>query len=315
MPIKRDVIVIGASAGGVEALEQVVRTLPVDLPAAVFVVMHVPPRSVSLLPRILSKAALLPAFHAQDGDTIEPGRIFVAPPDYHLVVERGHVHLGSGPKEQHSRPCINVTFRTAAAAYGERVAGVLLTGELDDGTAGLWEIERRGGVTVVQNPEEAAFPSMPLSALREMEVDHTVSLADIGPLLGKLATNGVGSSVKTEDEGEEGLGMDSQLTDLTCPECRGTIWEIKRGNAKDYRCRVGHTYSAKSMLAEHVATQEKTLYSALVALEEGASLMRRLADDFDPELATRLRYAAAEREEQAKTIRGLFKHPLAFEIG
>ena len=119
---------------------------------------------------------------------------------------------------------------------------------------------------------------MPLSALREVEVDHTVSLAEIGPLLGRLAKDGTRGPGKVEDSGEEGLGMDSQLTDLTCPECRGTIWEIKRGNARDYRCRVGHAYSAKSMLAEHLTTQEKALYAAIVALEEGASLLGRLAD-------------------------------------
>ncbi len=187
MAVKRDLIVLGASAGGVEALTKVCRALPADLPAAVFVVLHVPARTTSMLPSILSRAGRLRAAHATDGEPIEQGRIYIAPPDHHMAIERDHVHLTCGPKEQHHRPCINVTFRSAAAAYRERVAGVVLSGELNDGTAGLWEIDRRGGATIVQHPEEAAFPSMPLSALRELEVDYTVLLADMGPLLAQLA--------------------------------------------------------------------------------------------------------------------------------
>jgi two-component system chemotaxis response regulator CheB len=315
MASRHDVIVIGASAGGVEALQELVRSLPADLPAAVFVVLHVPARVKSFLPEILGRAAKLVVQHARDGALIEYGHIYVAPPDCHLVIERDHMHLTSGPKEQHHRPSINVTLRTAAAAYGDRVVGVVLSGELDDGTAGLWEIERRGGVTIVQNPEEASFPSMPLSALREVEVDHTVSLAEMGPLLSFLAKEESLEPLGIERGEFEGKKMDPQLTDLTCPECRGTIWEISRGNSKDYRCRVGHTYSAKSMLATHFATQEKTLYAAVVALEEGASLARRLADQFDPEFAERLRAEANDRETQADTIRQLLKHRNSFDIG
>lgn len=314
MASRHDVIVIGASAGGVEALQDLARHLPADLPAAVFVVLHISARSRSFLPEILARAGPLLARHAEDAAIIEYGQIYVAPPDYHLVIERDHMHLTSGPKEQHHRPSINVTFRTAAAAYGDRVVGVLLSGELDDGTAGLWEIDRRGGVTIVQNPEEAPFPSMPLSALREIEVDHTVSLAEMGPLISFLAKEESLEPLGIERGEFEGKKMDPQLTDLTCPECRGTIWEIERGNSKDYRCRVGHTYSAKSMLVSHFATQEKTLYAAMVALEEGASLARRLADQFDPEFAERLRAEAHDREAQAEAIRELLTHRKSFDI-
>ena len=164
----RDIIVVGASAGGVEVLRQLVSQFAADLPAAVFLVTHLNPRTRSYLPQILARESLLPVEHPEDGAPIEHGRIYVAPPDYHLVIEQGHLHLGLGPKEQHQRPCINVTFRSAAQAYGDRVAGVVLTGTLDDGTAGLWEVKRRGGVAIVQSPEEALFPSMPLSALVRM---------------------------------------------------------------------------------------------------------------------------------------------------
>jgi hypothetical protein len=175
-----------------------------------------------MLPEILTRAGSLTAAHANDRESIDHGRIYLAPPNHHLVIEHGYMHLSSGPKEQHHRPAINVMFRSAALAYGERVIGVLLSGELDGGTAGLWEIERRGGATIVQNPEEATFPTMPLSALRELEVHHIVSAAAIGPLLtllsagnGQRAATGAFARQSTIEE----LG---RLTDITCPECRGT---------------------------------------------------------------------------------------------
>lgn len=314
MPLRRDVIVIGASAGGVEPLQEMVRRLPADLPAAILITVHIAPRMKSFLPEILTKAGRLPAEHARDGAAIENGRIYLAPPDHHLIIEHDHVHLTCGPKEQHHRPCINVMFRSAALAYGERVIGVVLSGELDDGTAGLWEIERRNGITVVQNPEEAAFPSMPLSALREIEVDHTSSAAEMGALLYRLSGDGQPGTLERPHFDDEGEKVGAQLTDLTCPECRGTIWEVQRGNSKDYRCRVGHTYSAKNMLAGHFAAQEKALYAAIVALEEGASLANRLADQFDPGFAERLRAEAGERQNQAETIREVLKQRLSFEI-
>ena len=220
------------------------------------------------------------------------------------------MHLSLGPKEQHHRPCINVTFRSAALAYGNRVTGVVLTGELDDGTAGLWEIKRRGGIAVVQNPEEATFSSMPLSALREVEADYTVSIREMGDLLTRLAA-GKGEQKRTAVEGTE---MTPKLTDLTCPDCRGTIWEIPRGNGREYRCRVGHTLSPKSMLAEHFAAQEKALYAAVVALEEGASLAQALADQFDPEVRERLQEEARQRELQAETLRTVLKERFSFSL-
>lgn len=304
-----DIIVIGASAGGVEALQHIVSCLPADLPAAVFVVLHLYPRSESLLPEILSRAGQLPAVHPRDGDRIEKGRIFVAPPDHHLVLEKDHVHVRLGPKEQHQRPCINVTFRSAAGAYAQRVLGVVLTGQLDDGTAGLWEIKRRGGVAVAQHPEEAAFPSMPLNAVRDVEVDYTVRLAEIGPLISRLVNQDL---TESNSMGEQ--DMPAIVTDLTCPDCRGTIWEIPRGRFTEYRCRVGHLFSPQSMLAEQFASQEKLLYGAIVALEEGASLAERLADQLGPETRERLRDEARERREQAGIVQGVLQSRRAFSL-
>ncbi len=213
----RDIVMVGSSAGGVEALQRLACQFPKDFPAAVFVVVHLPPRTRSFLPDILSKVAVLPAAHPEDGESIQHGRIYIAPPDRHLVIERDHVHLSLGPREQHHRPCINVTFRSAAGSCGERVTGVILTGELDDGTAGLWEVKRRGGITVVQNPEEADFPSMPLNALREAGADYIVRLAETGPLLCRLAA-GEGKPSKKFEVTE----MEPELTDMTCPDCRGS---------------------------------------------------------------------------------------------
>jgi len=307
---KHDIIAIGASAGGVEALQQIVCALPGSLPAAVFVVLHLYPRSESLLPQILSRAGPLPAVHPSDGERIERGIIYVAPPDNHLLIEREHVHIDSGPKEQHQRPAINVTFRSAAQSYGQRVVGVVLTGALDDGTAGLWEIKRRGGIAVVQNPEEASFPSMPLSAIREVEVDHTVAVAQIGSLLARLADQDSSSTGPNGDQNE----MSPIVTDLTCPDCRGTIWETQRGRLTEYRCRVGHVFSPKSMLTEQFAAQEKLLYSAVVSLEEGASLAERLAEQFGPGLRRRLLEEAQERREQADTVRHVLTSRRAFSL-
>ncbi len=306
----QNIFVVGASAGGVEALQQLVSQLPAGFPGSLFVVLHIPPRSTSFLPELLTRAGKLPAVHPANGVRIEPGHIYVAPPDYHLIVERNHVHLSMGPKEQHHRPCVNVLFRSAALAYKERVAAIVLTGELDDGTAGLWEVKRHGGLAIVQNPEEAAFPSMPLSALREVEANHIVRLADMGSLLVQLA-----SEEKIEQQIEvEFASMEPQLTDLTCPDCRGTIWVTQKGKGKEFRCRVGHKFSLKSMLSEQFASQEKLLYGAIVSLQEGASLAMLLADEFDPPLSDRLRGEAREREMQAETLRRVLKERSSFSL-
>ena len=293
-----------------EALQSLVHGLPPDLPASVFVVLHVAPRSRSFLPEILTDAGPLPAFHPDDGAPIEHGRIYVARPDQHLFIEPGHVHLSFGPKEQHQRPCVNVSFRSAAAAYNDRVIGVVLTGQLDDGASGMWEIKRRGGLAIVQHPEEAAFPSMPLSVLRDIEVDYTVRLGEMGPLLARLSKEESGESAPVHRRQE----MQPRITDLTCPECRGTIWETPRGNGVEYRCRVGHSYSPRTMLAEHFAAQERTMWAAIVAMEEGAALAQRLEQHLDPELRDKLRHEARQRQDQAAALRRVLSERDAFAV-
>ncbi|MHB8597769.1 MAG: chemotaxis protein CheB [Ktedonobacteraceae bacterium] len=203
---EHDIIVIGASAGGVEALITLTATLPPNLQAAVFIVLHIPAQSPSMLPDILNRAGSLKVVSATDNAKIEYGHIYVAPPDFHLLVESEHIRVVSGPRENRHRPAIDPLFRSAASAYGSRVMGVILTGSLDDGTAGLQAIKRCGGLAIVQDPQDALFPSMPLSALANVQVDYTLPLAQIGPLLGNLShesTSAEGAIAVDEDMKKE----------------------------------------------------------------------------------------------------------------
>ena len=289
----RDVIVIGASAGGVEALRELVRGLPADLPAAVFVVLHVSPHGESMLPQLLSRAGPLPATHpkAGDGERFRHGHIYVAPPDHHMVLDDGHVRVVKSAKENRHRPAVDPLFRSAARFHGRHVIGVILTGALDDGTAGLAAVERQGGATVVQDPEDALFPSMPRNALRHVDADHTAPLAAIPALLVRLAGEQVEDEkvaaphplvVETrmttmerpEPEDVQKLGRTSFFT---CPECHGTLWEIDDERLLRYRCHVGHALTAESLEADQAEALEATLWAAVRAFEERAQLSDRMA--------------------------------------
>ncbi len=288
-----DIVVIGASAGGVEALLAVVRELPRDLPAALFVVLHIPPDGGSVLPRILSHAGLLPAVHPEDGDPIERGMIYVAPPDNHLLIERGRVRVVRGPRENRCRPAVDPLFRSAARAYGPRVVGVVLSGMLDDGAAGLAAIHARGGIGVVQDPEDALFPGMPTSAIRYNDPTYVLPVAEIGSLLARLVHESARDAEK--DVVPEVMGKETELAEFDmgainepdklgkpsgfgCPECGGVLWEIQEGLLPRYRCRVGHAYSAENLLSEQSVHLEAALWAAMRGLEEKAALVRRLAD-------------------------------------
>jgi two-component system, chemotaxis family, protein-glutamate methylesterase/glutaminase len=290
----QDIIVIGASAGGVEALRVLTRAMPRDLPAAVFAVLHIGQR-VSILPEILTASGALPAIHPKDGQKVEHGTIYVAPSDHHLLIEDGHIHLSHGPKENRSRPAINPLFRSAALAYGPRVAGVILTGLLDDGVSGLWEIKRRGGVALVQDPEEAVYPSMPQEAIAHVSVDHVARLAEMPELFLKLSTT---ESVPVEGEMQD---TNRTVSDITCPDCRGTLWQEQKGSIVDYRCRVGHAYSALGMADHHREAQEKALWAAAVALEEGAAIDERLA----PQLGSWYKGQAKKKRQQAAILKNM----------
>lgn len=281
-----DILLLGASAGGVQALSDLVAQFPSDLPAAVFVVIHISPSGSSAMPAILSRAGALTAAHPQDGEPIVPGRIYVAPPDHHLVIEPGRVRLSKGPTENGHRPAVDVLFRTAAQIYRERSVGVVLTGNLDDGTAGLATLKKLGGTAIVQDPEEADYPGMPRSALRAVEVDHVLPLLEIGPLLDRLARKPVEAPVYAPEQGDGDMkdklewGDDREkgefASGLTCPECGGALFEHSQIGIVHFRCRTGHAYSPESLLAEQGNALEASLWAAVRALEENAALARRM---------------------------------------
>jgi two-component system, chemotaxis family, protein-glutamate methylesterase/glutaminase len=299
-----DILVIGASAGGVEALEQVVSGLRPDFPAALFVTLHLPARSVSRLPEILSRRGPLPASHPPNGSPIRHSHIYVAPPDQHLLVHEGHIRLSQGPRENRQRPAVNVLFRSAALTYGPRVIGVVLTGALDDGASGLWEIKQRGGRAIVQDPTEARFPDMPRNAMDTVPVDYVVSLRELAPLLTELA----GQPVVSLEKKKKGESMKSVLrTDLTCPECRGPISESHQGSMSEFRCRIGHRFSPETFLAAHAETRERALWAAVVALEEGADVARALAAHSASGVQRRLEQEAGHNTNAAGKIRELLR--------
>jgi two-component system chemotaxis response regulator CheB len=285
-----DIVVIGASAGGVDALTRLVKALPSDLPAALFVTVHFPAYEVSVLPSILTRAGSLPAKHPQDTEVIERGQIYVAPPDYHLLVQQNYICLSRGPRENGHRPAINTLFRSASQAYRERVVGVMLSGALDDGTAGLAVIKSRGGLAIVQDPNEALFDGMPRSAIENVAVDHILTLTDIASLLIEKANNPIEEEETMPDNIEteaEIVAQDKAALErgerpgtpapLTCPDCGGVLWELHNSNLIRFRCHVGHVYSADTLLAEQSDDVERALWSAVRALEEKAALARRMA--------------------------------------
>lgn len=295
-----DMIVVGASAGGVEAISQLVSNLPADLPAAIFVVLHIPAQSPSLLPNILNRViekrqpnSPLRAVHPQDGEKIKNGRIYVAPPDRHLIVKDGYIRLARGPRENNHRPAVDPLFRTAARTYGRRVVGVVLSGTLDDGTAGLLAIKQRGGVAIVQNPQEALYAGMPNSAIENVEVDYILPLSEMASVLVELAEQPV--AIEGEDPVSRDMEMEADMAELElgamqnperpgtpspfgCPDCGGVLWELDEERLVRFRCRIGHAYSSNSLLAAQSEALEEALWNALRALEEKAALTQRLAE-------------------------------------
>lgn len=322
-----DIIVLGASTGGVEALSRLVAELPKDLPAAVFVVLHIPRHGKSHLPEILSRVGRLPAVHPRDGAAIAHGRIYIAPPDFHLLVMPGRVRVVRGPTENRHRPAVDTLFRSAARAYGARVTGVVLTGALDDGTAGLRAIKRHGGMAIVQDPADAMIPSMPESALEFVSVDYCLPLTGIAPRLIQLAHEEArqqgGTQMPTPDESEveiselravpsEKMGELGKPSIYTCPECNGPLWEIQDGDLVRYRCRVGHAFTSESLLAGQSEEVEAALWEALNTLEASETMARQMARQArarnHAHVTERFETRAREAVRRAETIRQVLLH-------
>jgi two-component system, chemotaxis family, protein-glutamate methylesterase/glutaminase len=326
MPV-RDIVVVGFSAGGIEPLLRLVEALPADFPGAVFVVHHFPPQSVSALPHILQRATALDVVQAVDGDDIVPGRICVARPDQHLVLTGGRVRCTNGPREQGHRPGIDPLFRSAARTFGSRVVGVILSGTLDDGTVGLVEIKARGGLALVQEPEEAAYPGMVMSALRNAAVDRVAPARELAAILDRVARDGEAghdlfppdlrgdfpvdggeaaepSMAGTALRNPAALGRPS---DMVCPECGGVLFEREQDDFLHFRCHVGHAFGEEAMFARQSRAVEGALWSAVRALEEKAELSRRLAERAGHRglrrAVTQFEGAAREAEHGSKILR------------
>jgi two-component system chemotaxis response regulator CheB len=325
--VAQRLVVVGASAGGVEALARLIGGLPADFAAPVVVVLHIPARGTSVLPQIIARAGTLPAQHAVDGERLRPGTVYVAPNDCHVLVRDGSVEVVRGPRENGHRPAVDPLFRSAAAAYGPRVVGVVLTGMLDDGTAGAMTISRLGGRVVVQDPREAAFEEMPRNVIAEDSPEAVLPIDEIAAYLVRAVAEPVEGG-KEDTMVEEGANLESQyaaldgeaierthppgeLAPFSCPDCGGVLTQVEDDKVVRFRCRVGHAYTAEILLDSQDETIEQALYTALRALEERADLALRIARRFRRnelhERAARSEEDAEHDLRQAEVVRTLLK--------
>src|SRR5262245_42038094 len=308
----RGILAIGASAGGVEALAFLAKNFPRDFPAAIVVTIHLSSEGRSILDEVLSRAGSLPVAFARRRESLKKGQIYIAPVDRHLILEGDTILLGHGPRENNARPAIDPMMRSVAACCGPRMIGVVLTGTLSDGASGLWATDQCGGITVVQDPSDAAFPDMPMNALNRVRPDHVVRLEAMPKLLTSLVSQPAGipmpipESVGFEVEIAKGRQSSTDEMDrlgkrsvLACPDCHGVMWwEIDEGDLVRYRCHVGHTYTAEPMSLALDENLRRALGSALRALEERRSLARKLEKQAEQNDQVRLAASWARRGEE-----------------
>jgi len=316
----RDILAIGTSAGGFEALRFLAGEFPQDFPASVLVVIHLSSQFRSALDAILTQSGRLPATFAEDGETFKKSHIYIAPPERHLLVEAKQLRLGSGPRENNSRPALDPLFRSVALCCGSRAIGAVLTGSLGDGAAGLMTLKQCGGITVVQDPSDAAFPEMPATALTRSNPDHVIGLAGMPALFEKLVRAPAGQpgpvpeGIEYEVNVARGaLGTMNEMdrigrrSVLACPDCHGVMWEIDEDELMRYRCHVGHAYSAEIMSLALDENLTRALGSALRALDERIAIVNKLqqqaSDASRPRIADSWARKAREFEQEAKVIR------------
>jgi two-component system chemotaxis response regulator CheB len=316
--------VIGGSAGALGALKPLVRDLDPHLPVAIFVAIHTGAGSPAMTADLLSHYTGWTCVLAVDGDPIRAGRVVLARPDHHLLLQPGRISTPRGPKENGFRPAVDPLFRTAAIAYGEQVIGVILSGGLDDGAHGLTLVKQRGGITIVQDPGEALAPSMPMSAIRAARPHHVLPVARMAPVLTRLTTERVlpGASTmshekrkeRTENDpaerGDKALAngsLNGPASGFTCPDCGGALWEFDEDEILRYRCHVGHAFNGRSLVNRSDEVLETALWTALRTLEETAALRRRMADKASlgrlTELAASYQKSSEELEQRADVIR------------
>jgi two-component system chemotaxis response regulator CheB len=317
------IVVLGASAGGVESLKDVLCDLPADFPAAICVVLHVPAYQPSTLPKILTDCGRLPAMHPADGTNLKAGHIYIAPPDHHLLVDGDLLAVKKGPKENRFRPSIDALFRSVAYHYGPRAIGVVLSGALDDGTSGLWSVKRLGGIAIVQEPSDARFESMPRSALEYVVPDHQLPAREIGVLLARLLEEKAASAppadrtlrtlmemeiriAEEDDAFRKGVFDGPELTPFTCPECHGVLVKIAEDRFIRFRCHTGHAYTDSALLEGVMESTGEMLWQVMRSLEEAVMLlnqmgqMRQVAGD--AERAQVFFTKAAELEQRSTTF-------------
>ncbi|KKO89673.1 chemotaxis protein CheB [Sphingobacterium sp. Ag1] len=323
---KRNIVVIGASAGGFDALKTIIKGLPPDLDASIFIVWHMGTDTRGILPEVLNKLDTIYAANAYDNEPIKSNRIYVAPPDHHLLIEDGLVRVTKGPKENRFRPAIDPLFRSAAYTYGNRVTGIILSGGLDDGTAGLWRIKNTGGIAVVQDPQDAEVSSMPENALRIVKVDYCLPVDEIADLIVKLSSEELTDDTvlkdkKTKIEIDIAAGaspFDRNSLDLgilspyTCPECHGILSKIVDGKLTRFRCHTGHAYSPDTLIAALTQKIEDSLYSAMRGMDESVFLMNHTGDHYaevnQPKLAAIYFKKAKETEQRVKLLKSILYH-------
>jgi two-component system chemotaxis response regulator CheB len=319
-----DIVVMGASAGGIPPIERVLSALPSDFPASVFVAIHTAAEGPRMLSEVISRMSSLAVAYAVDGESPRKSRVYLAPPDRHLLLEPNLIRVTAGPRENRHRPAIDPLFRSAARAYGPRVVAVLFSGLLDDGTAGLKAVGGCGGKTIVQDPGEARFSSMPRNAVKNDSPHYVLRVRELADTLIHLVLNG--SRRRTSgDQIRSKLNSEVKIAEIdvaaieqakpgipsvySCPECNGTLWEIREGELLRFRCRVGHAYGAESLLASKNEELEGALWTALRTLEERVALHRRLSEDAarkqNPRVARHFRQTAEDMHQQAQTIRHL----------
>lgn len=315
-------VVIGASAGGVEALRDVAARLPANLGVPVFVVLHVPPFMSSSLPEILTCAGQMPAEHPVDGTRIEPGRIYVAPPDHHLLIENDKIGVKKGPKENRFRPSVDALFRSAAYTYGAGAIGVVLSGALDDGVSGLWSIKRLGGTAMIQELSQARFESMPRSVLDYVEPDHILASTEIGTKLAWLVQHQSMPEAVHEPEVRQRLATEvdiaardsafqkgvmklGELTEFTCPDCHGVLVRVDEGKLSRFRCHTGHAYTDNALLEGVMDSVGDMLWQVIRSLEEAVMVLKHMGENLqkagEPARAETFFAKARELEERSTT--------------
>ncbi|HZP62629.1 MAG TPA: chemotaxis protein CheB [Terriglobales bacterium] len=312
---KRDIVVVGASAGGIGVLQTVLSALPWNLHAAIFVVLHTTEDSPGLLPEILNRKSRLPVLYAVHNAPIFPCRIYIAPSGRHMLVDRNRVRLTLEARENRLRPSVDTLFRSASYAYADRVIGVVLTGNLDDGSAGLADIKTRGGLAIVQDPQDAAAPSMPGNAIEATNVDFILPAEEIGPKIVELTQKTVAQVTSIDQVPAQGAQKTNELQATgqfySCPECGGVLEELPENGTLRYRCRVGHIYSPESLLADQSVALERALWAAIRSMEEQAEFSQRLAENSQNSkrlrLARRFSEKASSSRENANVLRDLLQ--------